>query len=223
VCSSDLKAVGEKTPDYLWTHGEGVEDHLPDVHENIHRALPDAKLIAVLRNPVDRAISAVKHVLRSGRISPIHSLDDLLMGASRHLLAGYGILEYGLYFRQLEAYREFFAPEQMMVLVLEEDILETPERTLFEVCRFLEIDPDFCESDPGFEIREKANENTSSRAGLLLSYYLPPLRRLVGRVDRRLPGRLAGPSRATRRSLCEYYREENEKLFELLGRRIASW
>ena len=212
-------AVGEKTPDYLWAHGRGVEGHLPCVHENIHRTLPDVRLIAVLRDPVERAISAAKHILRSGRISPRHSLDDLLLGPASDLVAGHGVLEYGQYAHQLEAYRELRGSDRLLVLVFEEDIVQQPTRGLTQVCHFLEIEP-LLSAD---ELPAAENENLSSRAGLLAGYYLPRLRPLVARLDRRLPGRLAGPSPETRDALYDFYREDNERLFELLGRRIPSW
>ena len=217
--AGECEAVGEKTPDYLWAHGRGTEGHLACVHENIHRTLPDARLIAVLRDPVERAISAVKHIVRSGRVSPRHSLDDLLLGGASELLAGHGVLEYGQYCHQLEAYRGLFGSDQLLTLVFEEDIVLQPTRGLAEVCRFLEIEPDFSLG----ESAAAENENRSSRAGLLAGYYLPPLRPLIARLDRRLPGRLAEPRRETREALYDFYREDNERLFELLGRRIPSW
>ena len=73
-------AIGEKTPDYLWANGIGTEDHLPDVHLNIHKHLPNTRLIIMLRNPVDRAVSAVRHIIRSRRIAPPRRIDDLLLG-----------------------------------------------------------------------------------------------------------------------------------------------
>lgn len=63
---TEQKAIGEKTPEYLWANGEGWEDHQSDVHQKIFQTLPEAKLIVTLRNPVDRAISAINHIIRSG-------------------------------------------------------------------------------------------------------------------------------------------------------------
>jgi hypothetical protein len=96
------------------------------------------------------------------------------------------------------------------------------------VCRFLKIEAmESVRSDSApasiAAAAAAANENRSSRAGLLAGYYAPPLRPLIARLDRRLPGRLLGPSQQTREALCNFYRDENERLFELLGRRIPSW
>lgn len=69
-------AIGEKTPEYLWANGAGWEDHLSNVHKNLFETLPNARLIITLRNPVDRAISALHHIIRSGRISPLHDINE---------------------------------------------------------------------------------------------------------------------------------------------------
>ena len=55
---TDETAVGEATPSYIY---------IPGAPGRIRRRIPDAKLIAGLRNPTDRAYSAFLHTVRSGR------------------------------------------------------------------------------------------------------------------------------------------------------------
>lgn len=52
------RAIGEASTLYLYH---------PDAPSNIHRHLPDMKMIALLRNPVDAAYSAFGHMYREGR------------------------------------------------------------------------------------------------------------------------------------------------------------
>lgn len=212
-------AVGEKTPDYLWANGQGVEGHLPDVHRNLHSVVPDAKLIVVLRDPVERAVSAVLHLLRTRRVSPLHSLDDLLVGEARHLVRGHGVIEYGFYCEQIEAYLELFDRERMLVLIFEEEVRRDPEAALRRVCGFLGVDPDFAFA----EASEGVNVARRSRLGLLADYAFPALGALWRRVDAFLPAYRPTPSDAARRELQALYRKPNEELFELLGRRVPSW
>ena len=54
----DEKAVGEATPTYLY---------LPGVAERIRHHVPEARLIAILRDPVERAYSGYQHAVRNGR------------------------------------------------------------------------------------------------------------------------------------------------------------
>lgn len=130
------KAIGEKTPEYLWANGEGWEDHLSNVHKNLFETLPKAKLIITLRNPVNRAVSAVNHIIRSGRISPLHDINELLVGSKQHLLKGYGIIEKGIYYPQLLEYQKLYPEKQMLVLIFEE-MIANPQKTLETVCEFL--------------------------------------------------------------------------------------
>jgi hypothetical protein len=216
--AGDAKAIGEKTPDYLWANGEGAEGHLPEVHRNVHSVLSDAKLIVLIRNPVNRAISAVNHIVRSGRISPFLDIDDLLLGEQRQLMDEHGVIDYGFYHRQIMAYRDYFPAEQMLILVFEEDVVSDPSGGLKRCCEFLEVDPGF--SFPNKD--SKKNEHKASLFGLALAYYLPFGKRLVRLIDPLKP-HTQRPAPDTRRRLQEIYRAENEKLFELLGRRIDSW
>src|SRR5262249_18395507 len=65
--------VGEATPGYLlwWHQPEVVSRRIADV-------VPDAQLIAILRNPIDRAYSAVIHHKRRERLDPKASVMALL-------------------------------------------------------------------------------------------------------------------------------------------------
>ena len=110
------------------------------MHERVHDLLPDARLLVVLRDPVTRAVSAVQHIVRSGRVSPLHSIDDLLVGPKAHLVEGHGVLSYGDYAEQLEQWLELYPPEQLVVLIYEEDVVENPERGLARACAHLGVD-----------------------------------------------------------------------------------
>jgi hypothetical protein len=218
--AKDERAVGEKTPDYLWANGQGVEGHLPDVHRNIYDTLPEAKLIAVLRNPVERAISAVNHIIRSGRVSPLYlyNIDDLLLGNKRDLIEGHGVIDYGRYYRQIKAYQEFFDAAQMLILIFEEDVIQEPASGLRKACAFLGVDPSF-----QFRDRGRRRNIGSSKVGLILGHYLPFLRLPFRLVDRYLPATKARPSESVVQRLYRIYEEENGKLFDLVGRRPVSW
>ena len=51
------KVIGEGTPYYLFH---------PEVPSRIHEAIPSARLVVLLRNPVDRALSHFRHERRNG-------------------------------------------------------------------------------------------------------------------------------------------------------------
>ncbi len=219
AAATTQRAIGEKTPDYLWANGKGGEGHLPDVHRNLHSYYPEARLIVVMRNPVSRAVSAVHHMIRSGRCSPLLSIDDLLIGDKRPLLAQHGIIQKGRYFEQIRAYLDLFPRDQFLFLLFEEDVLKTPHQTLAQVCRFLDV-------DPGFEfgsVNQAVNDFNRSMAGLTVTYYFKNAEPLGRLLDRHLPQEKKKPKYETLARLHDLFAEENEKLFGLLGRRSEAW
>jgi len=184
------QAVGEKTPDYIWAYGDGVEGHDPDVHKNVYETLPEAKLIVLLRNPVDRAVSATKHIIRSGRVSPRHSLDELLMGDEYDRIRGHGVLEYGYYHQHLSAYLDLFSPSQLLVLFFEEDVVKAPKQGLAKALRFLDL-PD---TDAIEGINEKVNAHRAALLELYAKYYAPRLFGLARRLRTIFSKKIEPPS-----------------------------
>lgn len=215
-----IRVIGEKTPDYLWSEGCGAEDHTPGIASRIHGLYPDLRLICVLRDPVFRAVSAVRHLIQTGRVSPGIPMDELLLGAKTALAAPHGVLEQGLYARHLETFLEFFPREHMHIIFYEDDLRADPLRVLREVSVFLGVDEAY-----SFEHwPRRVNEHPGSRWGLWLSYHVPSLRPWVRRLDRRW-GRPYRPdaSEAALARLQSFYEPENARLFRLLGRSVPAW
>lgn len=133
------KASGEYTPNYLWCPTDPVEraegDHFPDIAARAHAFDADLRWIAVLRDPVERAISAYYHHIRAGRVAPNQKISQVWNR--------FGIISMGEYARSLRPWLELFPPEQGKVLVFEEDILQRPEKTLRDIYTFLGVDPEF--------------------------------------------------------------------------------
>ena len=212
------KAIGEKTPEYLWANGVGWEDHLSDVHQKLYETLPNAKLIITLRNPIDRAISAINHIIRSGRISPLHNVNELLIGKKQDLVKRYGILEKGLYYRQLSEYINLFGREKIMILIFENMISE-PQKTIDIVCDFLKVNPyKITENE-----NEKVNQSQFSRTKIAIDYHFPLLKGVTKRYQHLFQTGKIKPNPSTLKALADFYYEENQKLFQLLGREIKSW
>ena len=217
--ASGKRAIGEKTPEYSWVGGRGP-NHLPDVHRNVHAVLPDARLILVLRDPVDRAISHLTHLIRAGQVGPLARIDDLLVGPKRHLVADIGLIDRGRYADQISAYRELYDTPQMLILIYEEDVVAQPMRGLATTCRFLGIDTPA--SVPALDRKRNAADRTRLR--LLLDYYVPPLRPFTWRLDRFLTPWRGSPSRQATDELYRLYADDNARLFEMLGRPVPpSW
>lgn len=138
------RAIGESTPNYLWTAAE-LEEHWGGVHaddpafragtpERVSATLgTDIRLVVLLRDPVDRAISAFYHHLRArggGRIDPGLAFEE---NARR-----YGILTMGFYAAHLEQWLESFPAERFLVLI-QEEMQRAPSSAITAVHRHLGV------------------------------------------------------------------------------------
>jgi hypothetical protein len=136
------QVVGEKTPNYLWTNGMPPATDATTTHRRIARLLPDVKLIAVLRDPVPRTLSAYKHHAARGRLPPDAPVDEALFGAHAARAQRHGILSMGRYDEQLADYRKVFDTDQLLVLLFERDVVAAPHEGLRRACSFVGVDAD---------------------------------------------------------------------------------
>lgn len=123
---------GESTPLYL------ADDA---AHRRIHDAVPGARLIVILRDPVDRAYSNWAHLWTDG-LEPISDFLAACAEEPRRTEAGWApfwrYLETGLYGRQLRHLRTLFPPEQIH-LIRYKELVDEPRATLDGICRFLGV------------------------------------------------------------------------------------
>lgn len=113
--------VGESTPGYLmWRHQPAV------VAERIHETIPDVRLLAVLRDPIERGRSAVVHHRRRERLRPSAGFEELALSSDPHQ-DRLGIVAGGWYASSLEPFIERFG-DQLLVL-LHDDVRDDPVST----------------------------------------------------------------------------------------------
>ncbi len=130
------RAIGEGSTWYIY------DERAPG---QIHRYLPEAKLISLLRNPVDRAYSAFNMMLMDGRetttsFAKAIAAEDERVRSNWELLWHYRRM--GFYYEQLERYYQLFDARQMYV-ILYEDFTTRPREVMRDVLRFLDVDDDF--------------------------------------------------------------------------------
>ena len=127
--------VGEATPGYMiWRH-----DPLA-TSRRIGKFLPGVQLIALLRNPIDRANSALRHHQRRGRISP----KTKLVKAVRKRKAGVrrlGLVEAGLYAQSLDDYVHRFG--WRMLILLHDDVVADPREVYRRTLQHVGADQSF--------------------------------------------------------------------------------
>jgi hypothetical protein len=211
-------AVGEKTPSYLWGEKFRTNGDPENVPKRVQEVMPDAKLIVVLRNPVNRAVSHFNHAIRAGLLSPFTNMDRALTGSDEAATRGEGLLERGLYCRQIERWLRYFPAERCKILVFERDVVEYPLKCLTGLCNYLGI-------DHGFQfttVHSKENQKLS-KAELILKYYAPAIRKPLKPLLRFFPLSSFTPSPSTYAFLADYYAEENARLAKFLGIDLSCW
>jgi hypothetical protein len=215
-------AIGEISPMYL------CDEVAP---ERIALILPSVKLIAVLRDPVERAVSEYWMTFnKRDTMPPLARMQD--QGTDI-------ILRRGLYGVQLQKYFSLFPNKNILVLVFEE-MMADRDTTLDLICRFLEVDPCL---QPRDRIDTPSNAATAYRSRWLHTFsvkaattlrakktlsWLPRLLKKTGfnakvkslnAVEFRKPP-LTEEERA---ALRQYYAGDRERLERLLGRKIEAW
>ncbi|MDP9227177.1 MAG: sulfotransferase domain-containing protein [Actinomycetota bacterium] len=184
--------TGEATPYYLFH---------PCVPRRVAKLLPRVKLLAILRDPVDRAYS--HYQMEVGNDLEHLSFEEAieaesarLDGEAERLLADdeywsaahchYSYLARGVYADQLLRWRAFFPLEQMLILRAE-DLRTGPAATLQKALDFLGV--------PGCELRLARSRNVRE---------YPPM------------------NSATRERLKEYFEPHNRRLYDLIGSDLVS-
>lgn len=115
--------TGEITPAYMTVSDARLRE--------FSEMAPDVRLLVILRNPIDRAISAAAQVARTHGIVP----------GRRHPLFSAATTEAGLYGRHLARWLQYFPPERLHVIT-HEDIRKNAVEVLRGVSRHIGVDPD---------------------------------------------------------------------------------
>jgi hypothetical protein len=185
------RIVGEASPGYLFH---------PLAPERVLGTVPEAKLIALVRDPVARALSHYHHEVALGREplsfeQAIEAEPERTRGEEERMVRDplyfsrawwdFAYLARGHYAEQLERWFAVFPREQLLVLPSEELAAE-PGRTYARVLDFLDAPPHQLSSYPRVYKQDYSELNSE-----------------------------------TRRRLAERFAEPNRRLYELLGRDLG--
>lgn len=203
------KAIGETSPLYLYS---------PKAPGRIRRRLPEAKLVAVLRNPVDRAYSGFLMMRACGR-EPIADFASALREEGRRAKDNWEhswhYKRMGFYHTQLKRYYDAFARGQIGVY-LHEDLDADTLGTLQNLFGFLGVDGSFV---PDVSVRY--NVSGLRKEGALPAPPVEPNPLSAGITERDLLEPKPPPE--VRSGLAAEYREDILKLQDLIQRDLSGW
>jgi tetratricopeptide (TPR) repeat protein len=178
--------------------GEASIDYIayPKVPKEIFNLFPDIKLIAVLRNPVDKAISQFHHWTKLGLeqkyfkeiiASEIDLIQEIVQSNSTKVKKEANQQTYllgSVYIYFLKNWLDLFPKEQFLI-IRSEDLFSKPVETMNQIYKFLEV--------PKFELANYKVYNSRS--------YSPS-------------------DEDTYKKLTEFFRPYNEQLEDYLGRKL---
>lgn len=218
-------AIGEASPIYLYDSNAA---------ERIHHYIPDVKLIAILRDPIERAYSNFLHHIRDDLETTPDFLEAISLEEKRisdNWWWGFHYCQSGFYYQQLRRYFDRFDPSQIQIY-LYEDLSKNRLTVLKDLFQFLGVDPEFA---PDMSIRQNVTGVPKSR-GLheflsqphpLKSFFKPlfpePLRkRIVTKIKNQnldKPDLMA----SVREQLSPIFREDISQLQDLIQRDLSAW
>ena len=184
------RLVGEASPSYLFH---------PLAPERARRLVPGVKLVALLRDPVDRAYSQYQHEVALGREplsfeDALAAEDDRLRGEVGRLVADprafsrawwdHSYASRGRYAEQLERWLAVFPREQLLV-VRTEDLGQRPAETYATILSFLGTEPHDLPEYPRVFDRDYEPMRPETRAALAATF-VEPNRRLEALLGRKL-------------------------------------
>ena len=223
---SNEVAIGEASPWYL---------HMPKAPERIRYYIPEAKLIAILRDPVERAYSQFwMHFSRN--LEPIADFAQAMQAESELTRSNWSPRWYykqrGFYYAQLKRYFDLFEREQIKVY-LYEDFQTNSLSVLQDIFRFLGVDDTFIPNTDQKHNVTLIHKNKALHQFLTQSNPIKSL--LHPLLPSKLRQRFALKLRElnldkkpqllpeVRRQLIEEYREDILKLQELIQKDISHW
>lgn len=220
------KRIGEASPAYLRSEMAAAR---------MAEQIPNAKLIALLRNPVERALSCFQHARRDQR-EPMSSLLQAIEEEQTRIANNWENLWYyttgGFYHEQLQAYYERFPKEQIGIF-LYEDFVAEPLETMQQIFQFLDVEP----FEPDMSVRY--NVSGQARSKMLQSFLAKPngLKNLLkpllpSYVRQRMVAQMMslnvepskqGLSQQERAMLQSLFHDDIVQLQQLIGRELSHW
>ena len=213
-------------------YGEGSVSYLfyDNVAEDIKKYNPNAKIIIMLRNPIERAFSHYLMDYRLGLISD--SFENIITKKSKHKNAHLFYQQYievSKYANQIQRYLDFFEKENIFFIDYE-DFKKNVSKTVCQLYSFLNISTEFAA-----DTNAKYNTFTMAKNKVIrliysfvflrkiLTFLFPiylvkNIRVLLFKSDKK-PELLT----ETRSQLRKIFNDDIKKLEEVLGKNYSKW
>jgi len=223
--AGDGQAAGEASTLYLYDD---------DAAGRIRSSIPDVRLIALLRDPAERAYSNFLYMVRRGN-EPLRTFEEGLAAEDQRVAQGWmpswHYRRRGLYAEQLRRYYRRFDRAQIRVY-LYDDLERRPADLVRDLFGFLDVDDTFTpdvskrHNVSGMPRHERVHSllNGSSRVTAALRSLVPATAaRRMGRQIRQWNLSRTAMSPEARQSLVSFYQDDISQLEDMIGRDLSAW
>lgn len=220
----------------------------PKTVERLVDFLPNAKLIYIMRHPVDRAYSFYTYRFKGSQQNPefLAARNELVTAKTfeQAIENNSDLIDSSDYLYQINKYLEYY-PRESFLFLLMEDLIRQPQEEVKKICNFIGVDPTInlmpegqivanrASDRPEWYVRQQLTSGLKSIPGARLVKSLLPkavkdtayqtiksFRYKQWKSQQYMPP----PMRPeTRQSLLEQFQEPNQKLAEFLGRDLSHW
>lgn len=225
---TNQKLIGEASTTYLFS---------PTATVNIKKYLPQGKLIAILRDPAQRAYSLYLMRYRANKPEALTNENNLIDSFAKFVNQGQGGVLNQRYYGSIKRYSKHFKREQLKIC-LYQDLKEEPNLLIEDICQFLDLDSKILNNQvvqnsnlggvPKNKLIYTFGENLCTAFNQTLLPFMPkkllnPLRAIYTEMKTRnlaqappLPGKI-------RQQLINIYREDILHLEDFLQRDLSPW
>ena len=201
----------------------------PAAAERMAKLLPDAKLVVILRHPVDRAYShyqmqQAKFTTSNGFTEVIDS--ELAGGVQAVPQPHHPYLRSGRYYEHLQRLLQYY-PRSALLVLLMDDLATDPEGTYKQLCEHIGVASDVLPPNLGRTYNRTRPVRSKMIRRLIVRYQLD--RRLPGNTGllldyfNREKGGYPELDPAMRRRLLEYYATDTTSLADWMHRDLSHW
>jgi hypothetical protein len=199
----------------------------PGVPERMHAIIPEARLIYILRDPVERILSHYMHLWTSGEESrPLpEALEDLESSP---------YVSRSMYHRQVEQYLPYFSDSRILIITAEA-LLRDRLNTLQRVYSFLNVDSSFRSGRFRLTWHESRFKRRKTRVGQVLEG--SALRRTLQILPFELRGAVEGMllfpfsrrvkrprlNERLRKDVAAFLKQDIDRLRSYTGNRFSEW
>ncbi|HNQ12125.1 MAG TPA: sulfotransferase [Bacteroidia bacterium] len=216
------KAVGEISNTYLFSNVAA---------KNIKEKIPNAKIIAMLRNPADRIYSHYMANLRDGKtfLSFADEMEDDYRKPKKGWYVSHAYYEMGMYYEQVKRFYDQFPKEQIRIYIYDDFKVEQ-ENIVRDMLSFLEVD-----ANVKLDFSERHNQAAVPKNRYFM--YLISATGIKKNLFRIVPQTLKRKLKSTffksseipkmtaeeRQKIINIYRDDVLKLQDLLKRDLSMW